>query len=223
MKPYILIVEDDLDFQSYLSQILKSNGYTTKATAKGIQALEMITDHQPDLIILDLELPDMQGEGVCQEITKDYPEIPIIMLTAKSSISEKVNGLNLGADDYITKPFIPEEFLARIKARLRHKTSSDTILKIADLTLDTQKIEVKRNNQKITLSPQEFKLLEYLMQNQGIVLTREMILSRIWDNPMEVETRVVDVYIGYLRKKIDANHQKPLIHSTRGFGYSLHE
>jgi len=223
MNPYILVVEDDLEFQNYLAQILTENRYRVKCASKGIQALEMVEDNPPDLVLLDLELPDMQGEGVCQEIIKNYPGLPVVMLTAKSSLTEKVNGLNLGADDYITKPFIPEEFLARVKARLKSKMNHQPVLSVGDLELDTQKIEVRRGNKKITLSPQEFKLLEYLIQNKGIVLSREMILNRIWSGALDVETRVVDVYIGYLRKKIDSNYTQKLIHSTRGFGYSIQE
>jgi len=150
--------------------------------------------------------------------------LPVIILTARDSISDIVQGLNLGADDYITKPFVADEFLARIKARLRRQGGdSDALLKVADLELNNKTLEVKREGQIIQLTPQEFKLLQYLMNNKGRILTREMILNRIWLYSSDVETRVVDVYMGYLRKKIDNNHPKKLLHSIRGFGYVIKE
>ena len=155
---------------------------------------------------------------------KKYKDLPVIILTARDSISDIVQGLNLGADDYITKPFVADEFLARIKARLRRQGGdSDALLKVADLELNNKTLEVKREGQIIQLTPQEFKLLQYLMNNKGRILTREMILNRIWLYSSDVETRVVDVYMGYLRKKIDNNHPKKLLHSIRGFGYVIKE
>jgi two-component system OmpR family response regulator len=129
--------------------------------------------------------------------------------------------LSAGADDYITKPFVADELLARIKTRLRNIQGESKTIKVGDLELDTQTIEVKRAGKLITLTPQEFKLLEYLMNNKGIVLTRDMILNRIWLYSPDVESRVVDVYMGYLRKKIDGNSKHPLLHSIRGFGYTI--
>lgn len=223
MNATILIVEDDKDFQNYVEELLTKNGYKTYLSDKGSDAVQQVDRIQPDLMILDLNLPDMSGEGVCMEVRKEHPTLPIIMLTAKSSISEKVQGLSLGADDYITKPFIPEEFLARVKARLRPQNQTETKLTVADLELDTQKIEVHRNGELISLTPHEFKLLEYLMGNVGVVLSRDMILNRVWSYSFDVESRVVDVYMGYLRKKIDAGRKKKLIHSVRGFGYTIKE
>ncbi len=223
MTPSILIVEDDKDFLKYLKDLLIKNSYTVKSVGKGIDAVNTIDEQEPDLVILDLNLPDMQGEGVCSEIRKAHPKLPIIMLTAKAAISEKIQGFNVGADDYITKPFVPDEFLVRVKARLRQSVKTDTKLQIADLTVDTQKVEVKRGTKMISLTPHEFKLLEYLLQNKGVVLTREMILNRVWSYSLEVESRVVDVYMGYLRKKIDSEFKKKLIHSIRGFGYTIKE
>ena len=223
MTPSILIVEDDKDFQRYLRDLLVKNGYSIQATAKGISALEMVEKLEPDLIILDLNLPDVHGESVCAEIRKDHPSLPIIMLTSKTGISDKVHGLTLGADDYITKPFEPEELLARIKARLRNSTNIQYKIKIADLELDSKKVQVKRAGKLINLTPHEFKLLEYLIHNKGVVLTREMILNRIWSYSLNVESRVVDVYMGYLRKKIDSDSKKKLIYCIRGFGYTIKE
>ncbi len=223
MIPSILVIEDDNDIRQYLKDFLTENGYSVHTEEKGVGGLEYFKKNEPDLVLLDLGLPDIDGESVCAEIRKNYPQVPVIILTAKTSIEDKVKTLNIGADDYITKPFIADELLARIKARLRSIAPSDTKIKISDLMLDPRKFEVKRGESKIELTPQEFKLLEYLMNNKGMVLTRETILNRIWQYSPEVESRVVDVYIGYLRKKIDTGHKKKLIHSVRGFGYSIRE
>lgn len=223
MVQTILIVEDDKGLQKYLKELLLDNGYAVKVASDGIAALDSIKKAEPDLMILDLGLPNMSGEAVCLEVRKKYPELPVIILTAKDAISDIVQGLNLGADDYITKPFVADEFLARIKARLRRTESTEHILKVADLELDSKTLEVKRSGKQIQLTPQEFKLLQYLMSNKGRILTREMILNRIWLYSSEVETRVVDVYMGYLRKKIDNGNNKKLLHSVRGFGYVIKE
>ncbi len=221
MVQTILVVEDDKGVQKYLRELLLDNGYATQISADGIDALEKLKKIEPDAVVLDLGLPKMSGEAVCMEIRKKYPDLPIIILTAKDSINNVVEGLNLGADDYMTKPFVGDELLARLKARLRHSVSSDEILQVADLTLNTKTMEVKRGVKQIQLTPQEYKLLEYLMSNKTRVLTREMILNRIWLYASEVETRVVDVYMGYLRKKIDSGHEKKLLKSVRGFGYMM--
>lgn len=223
MTPSVLVVEDDKDFQKFLKSLLIKNGYSVQTTDKGIAAIDIVEKIQPNLIILDLNLPDMHGESVCSEIRKNHQNLPIIMLTSKSSISEKIQGLVAGADDYITKPFEPDEFLARVKTRLRNQMDTNSKLKIDNLELDSKKIEVKRRGRIINLTPHEFKLLEYLIHNKGIVLTREMILNKIWDYSLNVESRVVDVYMGYLRKKIDAGEKKKLIHCIRGFGYTIRD
>lgn len=224
MVSSILVVEDDVGLQKYLKELLLDNGYLAQSVVDGIEALNILKKTLPDLIILDLGLPNMSGETVCMEIRKNYPKLPIIILTAKDTISDIVQGLNLGADDYITKPFVADELLARIKARLRQSNGgADSKLKVGDLELDSQSLEVKRANQPIQLTPQEFKLLEYLMNNKGRILTREMILNRVWLYSPDIETRVVDVYMGYLRKKIDNSYKKTLLHSVRGFGYMIKE
>lgn len=223
MVSKILIVEDDTGLQKYLKELLLNNEYAPFAVSDGISALNTISKSPPNLVILDLGLPNMSGESVCQEIRKEYPDLPVIILTAKDSVSNIVQGLNLGADDYVTKPFIADELLARIKARLRHGGEADNKLKIADLELDRKTFEVKRDGKNIQLTPQEFKLLEYLMHNKGRILTREMILNRVWLYSQDIETRVVDVYMGYLRKKIDGKNGKKLLHSVRGFGYMVKE
>ena len=219
----VLVVEDDKGLQKYLKELLLDNGYAVTTAGDGIQALDSLKKSEPDIVILDLGLPNMSGEAVCLEIRKKYPQLPVIILTAKDSINDIVQGLNLGADDYMTKPFVADEFLARIKARLRRQGGSEEKLKVADLELDSKTLEVTRGGKPVQLTPQEFRLLQYLMHNKGRILTREMILNRIWLYSSEVETRVVDVYMGYLRKKIDNGNKKKLLHSVRGFGYVVKE
>lgn len=219
MVSKILVVEDEEGIQEYLKDLLLDDGYSVETASDGISGLNIIKKSKPDLVILDLGLPNMTGDAVLTEIKKKYNDIPIIILTAKDATTDMVNTLNLGADDYITKPFVADVLLARVKARLRH--GGEDNISIADLEVNSKTMEVKRNGRLIPLSPQEFKLLQYLATNKGRVLTREMILNRIWLYSYDVDTRVVDVYIGYLRKKIDSDFDKKLIHSVRGFGYIM--
>lgn len=221
MTKNILIVEDDLGLQKYLKELLLDNGYSAQSAADGIQALNSIAKLPPDLVLLDLGLPNMSGESVCMEIRKKYPELKVIILTAKDGVEDIVHGLDLGADDYVTKPFVADELLARVKARLRASNGTNDKFEVDDLVLNTRTLEVKRGEAPIQLTPQEFKLLQYLMSNKGRILTREMILNRVWLYSPDIETRVVDVYMGYLRKKIDNQFEKKLIHSVRGFGYMI--
>lgn len=223
MTNTILVVEDTQDLQEYLKEILLDNGYAVHTASDGVAALNLLKKTQPDLVVLDLGLPNISGEAVCSEIRKRFPHMPVIILTARGDTADIVHGLNLGADDYITKPFVGDELIARIKARLRKHGGADSKLQIGDLELDSKTLEVKRSGKLIQLTPKEFELLKYLMSNQGRILTREMILNRIWLYSPDVETRVVDVYMGYLRKKIDSGHKKHLIQSVRGFGYTIKE
>jgi DNA-binding response OmpR family regulator len=223
MVPTILIVEDDKGVQKYLKELLLDNGFSVHAAADGVAALEMIDKISPDLVLLDLGLPNMSGEAVCIEVRKRYPNLKVIILTAKDGVNDIVQGLNLGADDYMTKPFVADELIARIKARLRDGRNGEDKIEIGDLVLNNQTLEVTRGGKEIKLTPQEFKLLQYLMNNKGRILTRDMILSRIWLASPDIETRVVDVYMGYLRKKIDEGYDKKLLHSVRGFGYMIKE
>ena len=221
MSNTILVVEDDLGVQKYLKELLLDNGYSVLVASDGVQALNSIEKLTPDLVLLDLQLPNMTGEAVCMEIRKKYPEVKVIILTAKDKIEDVVNGLNLGADDYMTKPFVADELLARVKARLREQNGTDDKLEVGDLRLDNRTLEVKRGDRQIQLTPQEFKLLQYLMSNSGRILTRDMILNRVWLYSPDIESRVVDVYMGYLRKKIDSNAKNKLLRSVRGFGYMI--
>lgn len=223
MQMQIMVIEDDENIRVFLTDFLTEKGYKVKAYNEGLPALEFIKKMPPDLIILDLGLPKMTGESVCKEIKKNHPEIPVIILTAKDTTADIIKGLNIGADDYLTKPFESDELFARIEARLRTANKNKGILKIEDLELDTDKIQVKRAGKDIQLTTQEFKLLEYLMNHKNKVLSRDIILNRIWLYSYDVDTRVVDVYIGYLRKKIDKGYKKKLIQSVRGFGYTIRE
>ncbi len=218
--PTILIVEDDKDLSTYIQEVLTSQRYTVHAAHQGSKALKLVDEIRPSLVVLDLTLPDIDGETVCQHIKSKYPHIPIIMLTAKNKTEDIVAGLQNGADDYITKPFHAEELIARVQTRLR-SPENNAVLSIGDLEMNTQTFEVSRAGKKIPLTHTEYTLLHYLLLNQGRVITREMILSNVWSYSPDVESRVVDVYIGYLRKKLEANAQAKLIHSIRGFGYVL--
>lgn len=215
----ILIVEDDKNIREFLEEALKESGYSVKSTGDGAQAIKMVKEAKPDTMILDLGIENIAGETVCAEVKKMHPELPIIILTAKNTSGDIVHGFDLGADDYMSKPFEIDELLARVRARLKQKGTS--ILEIGDLQLDTSKYEVKKGDRLIPLTSTEFKLLEYLMINQGVVLSRESILDHIWLYSPDIESRVVDVYIGYLRKKIDHDSDMPLIKSVRGFGYTI--
>ena len=217
----ILLVEDDKGLQKYLTELLLENNFQVEIASSGAQALSYLEEKKPNLVVLDLGLPDISGETVCTEIRKQYADLPIIILTAKDGVTDIIHGLNLGADDYVTKPFVADELLARIKARLRQTESIEDTLSVGGLTLDTQTHEVTRDGKEISLTPQEFKLLHYLMSNKNRILSREMILNRIWMYSPDIETRVVDVYIGYLRKKIDNGFEQKIIHSVRGFGYMI--
>lgn len=215
----ILIVEDDDNIKNYLTDALREAGYIALSTGDGAEALNIIKEKNVDLVILDLGIATISGESVCLEAKKHYPDLPIIILTARNSSSDIVHGLDIGADDYISKPFDIEELLARVKTRLKQKGSP--VLEIDDLKLDTKSMEVKRGDRLIELTAKELRLLEYLMLNRGVVLSRETILDHVWVYSPDIETRVVDVYIGYLRRKVDGDSSKKLIQSVRGFGYTI--
>ena len=217
----ILIVEDDKNISGYLEESLKEAGYRTKVTSDGAVALNYIKETPPDLILLDLGIESISGETVCTEVKKSFPDLPIIILTAKDSKKEIVHGLDLGADDYLPKPFDTDELLARIRARLKQTVNPQLILE--DLILNTHTMEVTRSGNPISLTAKEFKLLEYLLLNRGTVLSRETILDHIWMYSPDIESRVVDVYIGNLRKKIDGGFPVKLIKSMRGFGYTIRQ
>lgn len=221
MTKSLLLIEDDSGIRKFLKELLSDNGFSVREAADGTDAMNSLTKILPDLMILDLGLPNMSGESVCAEVKKKYPSLPILILSAKDSTANIVQGLNLGADDYMTKPFVADELVARIRARLRDIGGGEEMLQVGDLNLNPKTMEVKRGSKLLTLTAQEYKLLHYLMSNPGRVLTREMILNRVWQYSPDIESRVVDIYIGYLRKKIDATSKVKLIKSIRGFGYTI--
>ncbi len=221
MNTNFLVIEDDKNVAKYINEVLTDYGYIVNRASTGIEGMDLVKKFQPNLVILDLKLPDISGESVCQQIKQEFPEIKVIILTAKDTPESISYGLNLGADDYIAKPFDANVLLARIKARLRYEKLDKKMLKIDNLVLNPSSHQVIRDNKQINLSAQEYKLLNYLMINQDKVLSREMILNRIWGDVFDIQTRVVDVYIGYLRKKIDKEFNPKLIKSIRGFGYML--
>jgi len=220
--PYtVLIVEDDQKLQEYLQSALNNAGYIVWCAGDTTQAFALLEKKVPDLVLLDLGLPDISGETLCAEIKQTHPDVKVVILTAKDRLNDVIQGFSIGADDYIKKPFQTEELLARIGARFRNNGNTVEIVTAGDLEIHLDTMEVKRSDKVISLTPQEFKLLQYLVVNKGRVLTREMILSRLWGSASDVESRVVDVYIGYLRKKIDSDFDVKLIRSVRGFGYML--
>jgi DNA-binding response OmpR family regulator len=216
-----MIIEDDKSLLEYLTELLSQENYSVKPVNKETTALDQIATIMPNLVILDLVLPNIKGETLCKEIKTQYPEIPVIVLTGKTALDDKIQVFDLGADDYMTKPFEPEELVRRIRARLRESSHPDHVIKVKDLEINTEEMSVKRGKKDVRLTAQEFKLLQTLAENAGRVLTRENLLSKIWPNSFDIETRVIDVYISYLRKKIDAGHKDKLIHSVRGFGYIM--
>lgn len=217
-KKTILVVEDDGDLSFYLKKILSDWGYKVDVLSRGAQVLPRLGENPVDLVLLDLKLPDIQGLSLAKEIKETYPSLALIILTAQNQTHNIVQGFNFGADDYITKPFNNEELLARIKTRLKR---GNEVLNLADLELDNLTKSVFRKKQKIKLTKTEFNLLKYLLINKKQVLSRDMILSQVWGYDNDVNTRVVDVYMAYLRKKVDKNFKPKLIHSIRGFGYML--
>lgn len=221
MNAIILVIEDEQDIRDFVSKLLIDQGHTVYSAGKGIEGLELAEKVNPDLVVLDLNLPDIDGESVCKQIKENQPETQVLMLTARDTSRDLAHGLNIGADDYMTKPFEPDVLRARVNARLRTQKNGDDSLKVADVILNPKTHEITRGEDTIELSPQEYKLLHYFMTNPNQVLTREMIIARIWEASPDIETRVVDVYVGYLRKKLDKGRKQKLFRSVRGFGYMM--
>ena len=220
----ILIVEDEKKVSAFIKKGLEEETYAVDIAPDGEEGLLLGEQNQYDLIILDLMLPKIDGLEVLSTLRGRKIETPILLLTAKDSIEDKVTGLNQGADDYLTKPFAFSELLARIRVLLRRgKTDVQTTLEIADLTLDLVSHKVIRENHDIELTGKEYSLLEYFLRNQGKVLTRTMIAEHVWDYNFDTFTNVIDVYVNHLRKKIDKNYSQKLLHTLRGVGYIMKE
>jgi two-component system, OmpR family, response regulator MprA len=223
MKERILIIEDDEGIVRVLRRALSYEGYTVDTALDGENGLHMARDHHPDLVILDLMLPGMDGLEVCQRL-RSGGSTPILMLTAKDAVQDRVQGLDAGADDYMTKPFELDELLARLRALLR-RTQLDRapVLSFADLVLDTSTRQASRKGRTIPLTAKEYDLLELFLRHPRQVLTREMIFDRVWGYDFGGESNVLDVYIRYLRQKLESEGEMRLIHTVRGVGYVVRE
>ncbi|MBP7700599.1 response regulator transcription factor [Candidatus Woesebacteria bacterium] len=222
----ILLVEDDHKISSVVKRGLEQESFAVDTAFNGEDGYDLGLSEEYDVIILDLMLPLMDGIEVCKKLRQEKISTPILMLTAKSQISDKVFGLNVGADDYLSKPFAFDELVARIRALSRRpKKSIDNVLIIDDLKLDQNRFYVSRNDNHINLSKKEFSLLEYLMKNKNRVLTKEQIISNVWNYDADILPNTVEVYIGYLRNKIDKpfKNKLKLIKTVRGFGYKIED
>ncbi len=219
----ILVIEDEQKIANFIARGLQEEGYAIDVACDGEEGHFLATTNEYDLIVLDLMLPRLDGLSLCKKLREeDGQTTPIIMLTAKDKTEDKVKGLDCGADDYLTKPFAFTEFLARIRAALRKRNGQTaTKLLVGDLAIDLLTHQVTRGDGEIVLTSKEFALLEYLMRNAGKLVTRTMISEHVWDMNFDSGTNVIDVYINFLRKKVDHGHKKSLIHTIRGRGYVI--
>jgi two-component system response regulator MprA len=219
----ILAVDDDPEILDLLSRGLMFEGYEVETALDGEKALTRFRESAPDLVLLDLMMPGIDGLEVCREMRK-LRDTPVLMLTAKDAVSDKIAGLDSGADDYIVKPFVFDELLARIRAHLRRKMPGDVqLLQFSDLTLNSATHEVRRSSQLIELTSKEFELLLLFMQHPRQVLNREMIYDKVWGYDFGGESNIIEVYVRYLRSKLEAQGRTKLIHTVRGVGYALRE
>lgn len=218
----ILIAEDDRRVRESLDRALRLEGYEVLTAPNGAKALELHAQHRPDLLLLDVSMPDVDGLSVCRKVRAANDDTPILMLTARHEITDRVRGLDAGADDYLVKPFSLDELLARLRARLRTAPSDgDGSLALGDLVMDVNGRRVFRDGAPLELSRTEFDLLEVLLRNTGVVLTRETLYELVWGGELDSESKTLDVYVGYLRKKLEAWGEPRLLHTVRGTGYVL--
>jgi two-component system copper resistance phosphate regulon response regulator CusR len=220
----LLVVEDDNTIRDFLTRALTESGFSVDSSSQGSQAEKMALEGVHDALIVDLALPDMDGLELIQRLRAQGVTSPVLILSARRSVDERVLGLERGGDDYMTKPFAVAELLARVRALLRRSTpgqSEATRLRVADLEIDLIRREAKRAGQEIQLTQQEFALLEYLCRNAGRVVTRAMVLDHVWKMRIDTSTNIVDVHIHRLRSKVDRDPQQPLIRTIRGVGYVL--
>jgi len=218
----ILVIEDEVKIAQFIKRGLQEEGYAVDVANDGEEGHFLLSSNDYDAIILDLMMPKLDGLTLCRELRKEGNQTPIIMLTAKDTVKDKVKGLDSGADDYLPKPFAFEELLARVRVLLRKKDNRvQTQLKVEDLSLDLLTHKVTRAEREIDLTVKEYALLEYLMRNAGNIVTRTMISEHVWDINFDTFTNVIDVYINYLRNKIDSGFTDKMIHTVRGKGYLL--
>jgi two-component system response regulator ArlR len=215
----VVVVEDDAAISRVLQLELEHEGYDVEVARDGLAGLELALK-EPDLVVLDLMLPRMDGMEVCKRV-RAKSRVPIIMLTAKDRVPERVAGLDMGADDYLTKPFSTEELLARVRARLREKEPSENIIAYRDLVMDRDRHEVRRGGQLINLTAKEYALLEYLLIHRNKVHTRDELFNGVWGSDFLGDSNLIDVYIRYLRGKIDEGFDEKLITTVRGVGYTI--
>lgn len=221
---HILIVEDEKKIADALKQGLNENSFQAEVAYDGVIGLKLFKTRPFDLVVLDINLPGMNGYELCKSIRALKPSVPVVMLTAMSAVEDKIEGFEAGADDYIIKPFDFRELLVRIRALLKrmHQTvATGTLLQAGDLVMNLDSKQVTRGDQSITLTAKEFQLLEYLLRNKNRVVSRADIALQVWDIDFDTRTNVIDVYVNYLRKKIDRGFAEPLIHTQVGMGYIL--
>ncbi len=224
MTPHILLVEDEIKLARFIELELESEGYRVSVAHDGISGLSLARESEPDLAILDWMMPGLTGVELCRRLRSTGIKIPVILLTAKDEVEDRVTGLDAGADDYLVKPFSIEELLARIRAHLRRTQETDTdLLQFEDLSLNRRTREVHRGKRSIELTAKEFDLLQYLMSHPRQVFTREQILENIWGYDFLGDSNIIEVYVRYLRLKLEQDSEKRLIHTARGVGYSLRE
>ncbi|NLT56983.1 MAG: response regulator transcription factor [Actinomycetales bacterium] len=218
----VLVVDDEPTISDLLAMALRYEGCVVRTAADGTQALREATDFDPDAVVLDIMLPDLHGLEILRRLRSEKPSVPVLFLTARDSVEDRVAGLTAGGDDYVTKPFSLEEVIARVRALVRRAVpvERDAVLRVGDLTLDEDSHEVYREGQSIQLTATEFELLRYLMRHPRRVLSKAQILDRVWRYDFGGQANVVELYISYLRKKIDAG-RTPMIHTVRGAGYVL--
>jgi DNA-binding response OmpR family regulator len=221
----VLLVEDERRLVQLVRRVLEEEGHRVEVAYDGLEGLRLALEGDFDVIVLDILLPEMNGVEVCQALRRAKVDTPVLMLTALDSVEDKVRGLDAGADDYLAKPFAFQELLARLRAlsRRRVQPREPHRLQVGDLVLDLQRRRAWRGGREIELSPKEFALLELLMRNAGRVLTRTQILDHVWGYDFAPDSNLVDVYIAYLRRKVDKGHQRSLIHTVRGHGYMISE
>ena len=220
----ILVVDDDPKMLSLMRRGLSFDGYAVELAADGEEALRSARESAPDLVVLDVMLPGLDGVEVCRRLRAGDPDLPILMLTAKGRVPDRVTGLDAGADDYLVKPFAFDELLARIRALLRRAgPREEDLLRFADLTLDAATREVRRGSRGIGLTTKEFELLEFLLRHPRQVLSRDLIFERVWGSDFLGESNIIDVHVMRLRDKLEAEGEPRLIHTIRGAGYSLRE
>ncbi len=224
MSAHILIIEDERKLAQFMELELKYEGYTVTVAYEGLEGLTKARESQPDLILVDWMLPGMSGVDICRRLRTTGNQVPLIIITAKDDISDRVVGLDAGADDYIVKPFNLEELFARVRANLRRTQEENRdLLQFSDLKLNRSTREIYRGNRLIELTAKEFELLEYLLSHPRQVLTRDQILERVWGYDFMGDSNIIEVYIRYLRLKLEESQEKRLIQTVRGVGYVLRE